>query len=215
MLHPRVALLLFLGMALTGAIGTAGAARAEPSFAAVSDATGAILGPVAGYSPSSAVFTVSLGGKTALLAADRTTLTGVGDASVWFASADCSGQAYVQWTPANISPPSSIGGPTNTVYVGDPAAVQANIVANSRYFGAGSACQPYPPTSEYFVPVDPVGTLPAVAPFTLVPFAAGTAPSVPAVGGWGLLALGLALAVAAFLRLRAPRVPRGQRAGPA
>jgi hypothetical protein len=201
MLHRGVAVLFLL----SGLGADLAAAQTRPSFAAVQDANGVILGPVVDYQRTFAVFSVEAGGKIALLQADRTTLAGVGDASVWFATPDCSGQAYVQWAPGNISPPSSIGGPANTVYVGDPAAPQANIVAHSRYFGAGGACQPYPATTEYFVPVDPVGVLPATPPYTLVPFAAATAQAVPAAGGWGLLALGLLLAGTAFWKLRGSR----------
>jgi hypothetical protein len=207
MLHRRVALFLILCWLAAGLA----TAQSRPSFAAVQDATGALLGPVVDAPKPFAVFSVEVGGRIALLQADRTTLSGVGDASVWFATADCTGQAYLQWVPSYISPPSSIGGPANTVYVGDPAAPQAaGVVAHSRYFGAGGACQPYPATTEYFVPVDAVGVLPATPPFTLVPFPAATAQAVPAVAGWGLLALGLLLAAAAFFKLRrtAGRTPR-------
>src|SRR5262249_42940573 len=87
------------------------AAPVRPRFAAVQDANGVILGPVV----DSSVFTVEVGGKIALPRADRTTLSGVAGASVWFATADCSGQAYVEWDPSFLSPPSTIGGPANTV----------------------------------------------------------------------------------------------------
>lgn len=189
-------------------VAMAAAAAADPSFAAVQDSTGRVLGPLVDYqftpglNPGFAVFTVAFDGKLAVLQANRTTLSGAGVSQVvWFATPDCSGQAYLSWDPSYITPPSSIGGPANTVYVGDAAPVQAHPVIQSRYVGAGSGCQPYPPIDDYLVPVAAVGNLAAVPPFTLVTAFPSLAAAVPAVGGGGLLALAALLAAAAIVFL--------------
>jgi hypothetical protein len=191
--------------ALVGLSLWAAAASAQSGSVFVQDATGQILGPVMDYrfvigAPATgfAAFSVVVGGKVAILQANRNKIIGGGlDGAVYFATTDCSGQAYIDWDPSWITPPSSIGGPLNTVYVGDVSPVVVHPNLQSFYNQAGGAC-----ITETFAdavaPVTPVGTLPAVPPFSLVP---GPAATVPAVNTWALVALGLILASAALVAL--------------
>ena len=148
------------------------------------------------------VFPVVVGGKLAFLQAGRTTLEGVAGGP-YFATPDCSGQAYMQWDPSFIPPPSTIGGPLNTVYVGAIPPPQAHPVIQSFYLAAGAPCAPAGlAPSDYLVTVEAVGTLPAVPPFSLVPSGPALATAVPAANTWALAMLGMLLAGAALIALR-------------
>jgi hypothetical protein len=183
----------------------AAAASAQPGSVFVQDATGQLLGPVMDYrfmigAPETgfAAFSVVVGGKVAILQANRNKIIGGGiDGAVFFATTDCSGQAYIDWDPSWITPPSSIGGPLNTVYVGDVSPVVVHPNLQSLYFQAGGACMAQV-SHDAVAPVAPVGTLPAVPPFSLVP---GPALAVPAADRWALVALGILLASAAWVAL--------------
>lgn len=121
---------------------------------------------------------------------------------VYFATSDCSGQAFAAWFPGNIFEPSAVVTLSNSVYAG-PRAPRQTVSTLSRLDQGVNGCQVASVVRNDLVPVQFIRDL---TPYFQPPFharaAAANFASAPALSTEALAFLALALAVPAVYFLR-------------
>jgi hypothetical protein len=146
-------------------------AQSQPIGLQAIDANQRVVGTVLDVDdPRWARTALDFDGHILVVSVGRTGLGGPLAEGVYFASADCTGQAYASWTFPSILEPQSVAGPSNTVYWAPTGSVQMFTV-NSR-LPPGGACEPFGPAPFYgAVAVNPIGALtpPFEPPFSLAP----------------------------------------------
>ena len=160
---------------------TAGPVEAQllPSLAVVVDSNGKLVGPIVGTdgAGNNVVAFTTIKGKFFTLYVDQKRIWGNGFGgggipSEWlfFASPDCSGTAYVQFTGAppddSLMPRTSVI--NATVFRAQPGALPQVIATNSVNFGDGGGCFGTPDYGE--LPVLPVEAIVDLAPLFTPPF---------------------------------------------
>jgi hypothetical protein len=207
--------LAFISMAMSMAmIPPAASAQAVPATFEVVDSTDAVLGPVVDVVdwsfPEAPVVTFMVAGHPIAAAVQSDgrmftpASTGVVNArEIFFASADCTGQAYMKsWAPNAIWEPQAIVGLDNTVFVGSPAAPQTitsnSVLRESSSCSAESALTGNLITAARLQELTP----PYQPPFRIR--SAGSTASVPAVSLPGLVVLVMVLGSVALFLLRRP-----------
>jgi hypothetical protein len=122
---------------------------------------------------------------------------------VYFASNDCSGQAYAAWSPVNIFDPHSIVTLSNSVYAG-PRATQQAVLTQSRLDAGINGCQVASVLRSDLVPVAFVRDLSPhfQAPFGIRAAAASASATAPALSPGAIIILLTSLVVAALFLLR-------------
>ncbi len=200
--------LFLLGSASRGAF-----AQIEPATAELVDTAGTVVGPVLDfYDREDASVALLVDGHSTILSFTPNTIDTLhvlGGTGVYFASTDCTGQAYAVTLGTNeFLEPQAVGGLNFTFYAGAPGAILPGQITFQSLLFAGAECmKTQMTTQESAVPVFPVRDLsPAFQPPFHIVNTRGATP-VPAVSTLGLAAIALALALGGLflLRLRAQR----------
>jgi hypothetical protein len=173
----------------------------QPATAEVVDAASNVLGPTHTYA-GGAVIILEVDGYLVQANVLATHLASINP--VYFATNDCTGQAFAAWSPTVIFPPSSIVTLSNSVYAGPPAPQQA-VMTHSRLDSGVNGCQVAAVLRSDLVPVafvrdlsphfqPPFGVRAAAVPAALA--------AAPALNQGTIVFLAVALAFAALCLLR-------------
>lgn len=168
------------------------------------DAQGHVLGTAIDDQFSRATVPLLINNFQVRVTVQRAFLAGPGPNRVYFASNNCTGQAYVEWVPEALGQPHAIVTLSNTVYAGPRGSTQP-VTTNSVLKEGSDACV----VSFSGGPVDlfPVAKVLSLSPEFQPPFDLRVVDSLspvpaPALGLGGLAVLASLLAVLAFRRLR-------------
>lgn len=181
-------------------------AQLTPINLAVFDSTQTEVGPVVdlGSGTDHAIVGTSLGGHVLLLVATYSDLGVLGGGDrVFFASPNCTGQAYISAsiTTPRFYEPHTVAGPSRQVFIGSRVDPTQPVTYNS-FMAQHAACTNSPGSWHGVVPATLIGQLPAFTPpFSLGPASAPASASVPALSPLGIGSLVLLLGLAGIMFL--------------
>ncbi len=183
----------------------------EPTTYEAVDATGKVIGPVTTITSDRGIVPLVVDGHLIPVLLNRNFLDSTRSSLIYFASTDCSGQGYIDWSsPSFILGPYAIVTSSNSVYAGPRDQPRISIDYRSALAPGSDECEAvignlFPASAVSFVRnLNP----PFQPPFDIRATGAPSAVSVPAVGLTGLAILASALTVLAFRRMRAARSPQ-------
>ena len=195
--RPLIAWLLLFGVS-----GSAVTGQLQPSDFEIVDSNGRVVGPLIEAGSEYSVVGIDFSGHSILALVGRNDFGGamflggpsVTTGSVYFVSADCSGQAYIGWVPhPTTMEPQAIVGPSAVLYLATSTTAQG--LAPSSVLRPAQQCTQTSEAVTSAIPATAVTSLmpPYVPPFTIrsLPVAA----AVPAFDRFSLALLVLVLAL--------------------